>query len=141
MKLNTYLNFDGQCEAAFAFYQRHLGGEFETMLRWREFPGGTDVPESHRDKIMHACLIADGHMLMGCDIPPDRPFDGIRGAIVAIQVNTPQDAERLFDGLSQGGKVTMPLGETFWANSFGMLVDKFGVPWMVNCGKETAAFA
>ena len=136
MKLNIYLTFDGQCRAAFEFYQRRLGGEIMAMLPFGDSPMCDEVPESVRDKIMHACLVVDGQMLMGSDTTPEHPYEGINGSHIAIHVDSPEEAERLFAALAEDGTVVMPLAETFWALRFGMLVDQFGVPWMINCSKE-----
>ena len=132
MQLNPHLSFDGQCEEAFKFYQQCLGGNIQTMMTWGDSPMADQVPSECHDRIIHATLIAGGTTLMGADAPPDR-YEEPRGFAVAIQVNDPADAERIFAALSEDGTVTMPLQQTFWTVRFGMLVDRFGIPWMVNC--------
>ena len=132
MQLNSYLNFNGQCQAAFKFYQQCLGGDIQAMMTWGDSPMADQVPPEWRDRIIHATLIVGETTLMGADAPPDR-YEEPRGFAVAIQVNDPADAERIFAALSQDGTVTMPLQQTFWTVRFGMLVDRFGIPWMVNC--------
>jgi PhnB protein len=92
------------------------------------------VPSEWRDKILHATLIVGETALMGADVSPDS-YKEPRGFSITIQINDPADAERIFRALSEGGTVTMPLQETFWAAGFGMVVDRFGIPWMVNCGQ------
>lgn len=135
MQWNPYLAFDGQCETAFKFYERCLGGKIVAMIPFGDTPAADHVPGEHRDRIMHARLIAGSQVLMGGDAHAGHPFEGIKGCSVAVQVDTPEEAERLFKALSENATITMPLGETFWAARFGMLTDQFGVPWMVNCEK------
>jgi PhnB protein len=132
MQLNPHLNFNGQCQAAFKFYQQCLGGNMQAMMTWGDSPMADQVPPEWRDRIIHATLVAGETTLMGADAPPDR-YEEPRGFAVAIQVNDPADAERIFAALSEDGTVTMPLQQTFWTVRFGMLVDRFGIPWMVNC--------
>jgi PhnB protein len=84
---------------------------------------------------MHAALEARGHKLMASDKPPGMPFEGHKGFSLSVQANSVEEGKKLFDALAQGGQVTMPYGPQFWAVGFGMLTDKFGVPWMVNCEK------
>ena len=136
MQLNPMLNFNGQCEAAFKFYEQCLGGKIQTMMTWGESPMADQVPSEWRDRIIHATLIVGDSALMGGDAPPDR-YEEPRGFSVAIQIDDPAEAERIFHALSESGTVTMPLQQTFWATRFGMLVDKLGIPWMVNCGQAT----
>jgi PhnB protein len=132
MQLNPHLNFNGQCQAAFKFYLQCLGGDIQAMMTWGDSPMADQVPPEWRDRIIHATLIVGETTLMGADAPPDR-YEEPRGFAVAIQVNDPADAERIFAALSEDGTVTMPLQQTFWTVRFGMLVDRFGIPWMVNC--------
>jgi PhnB protein len=136
MKLNTHLSFNGQCEEAFKFYQKCLGGTIQTMMTWGESPMADQVASELRDKIIHATLIVGESTLSGGDAPPDQ-YEEPRGFAVTIQVTDSADAERVFHALAEGGKVTMPIQQTFWTVRFGMLVDKFGIPWMVNC-EQTA---
>lgn len=140
MRLNPYLIFDGQCEAAFKFYQQHLGGTLQAMIRFADAPKGDDgqpgcgpMPANFMDRIMHACLVIDGQMLMASDTGPQFPYDGIKGCSVSLNVDSIAEAERIFAALSDNGTVQMPLGTTFWAARFGMCTDRFGVPWMINC--------
>lgn len=133
MKINAYLQFDGQCKRAFEFYQQCLGGELETMTH-AETPMGDNVSDAWRDRIMHARLVIGDQVLMGSDLPPDS-HEQHGGFSVALQVDDPQEADRIFHALAENGTIDMPIGETFWAKRFGMLVDQFGVPWMINCDK------
>ncbi|HSH40810.1 MAG TPA: VOC family protein [Arenicellales bacterium] len=136
MQMHTYLNFDGNCREAMEFYRDHLGGEITAMMTWGEAPFADEVPPESRDRIMHACFQLGGHMLMGTDATSQHPYRGITGSSVVLEAPDAETAERLFQSLSDGGRVDMPMDETFWAHRFGMLVDRFGVPWMINCGKE-----
>ena len=138
MKWNPHLTFDGRCKEAFEFYENCLGGKVVAMVGYADMPNSQDLPAGMRGRVMHARLVLGDQVLMGCDAHPDMgQYDGIKACDVAVQVETPDEAERLFAALAEGGAVTMPVGETFWAVRFGMLVDKFGVPWMVN--REKAA--
>lgn len=133
MQWNPYLTFDGQCEAAFKFYAQCLGGQIVAMVPFGETPVAGHVPAETNARIMHARLIAGSQILMGSDTHPGQPYEGVKGASVAVQVDSPAEAESLFNALSENASVLMPLQETFWAARFGMLTDQFGVPWMVNC--------
>ena len=134
MKLNPYLLFDGQCETAFEFYEKILDGKIEAMMTHEGTPAAEQVPAQWRKKILHARLIVGDQMLMGSDAPPDR-YEAMKGFSVAIGVNDPKEAERIFRALAEGATVQMPIQETFWAVRFGMLVDRFGTPWMINCAR------
>ena len=136
MQLNPYLHFSDKCEAAFKFYEKCLGGKIEALLPYAGSPGEGQVPANWKDRIMHACLVADGAVLMGCDAPPDRQQKP-QGISVTLNVKEPERAEKIFAALSEKANVTMPIQKTFWSARFGMLVDQFGIPWMVNC-EQTA---
>jgi PhnB protein len=133
MKLNPCLTFNGQCEAAFKFYEQALGGTIQTKMTWGESPMAEHVPAEWRDRIIHATLIVGGTELMGGDAPPDRYEGQPRSFAVTIQVKDPAEAERVFNALAEKGTVTMPIQQTFWSSRFGMLIDEFGIPWMINC--------
>ena len=135
MQLNTYLNFEGNCEAAFNYYARHLGGKVAAVLKFGDSPMAASIPAAHRDRVMHARYDVAGHTLMGTDCTPDHPYQPIRCAYIAIQLDDEAEAERIFKALADGGNVQMPLQQTFWAHRYGATVDRFGVPWMVNCEK------
>ena len=136
MQLNPYLTFSGQCEAAFKFYAEVLGGKIVAMITHAGTPAESHVPPEWRAKIMHARLIVGDKLLMGSDAPPDR-FEEPKGFSVTIGIDKPEDAERIFHALAENGTVRMPLQKTFWAIRFGMLVDRFGIPWMINCEEAT----
>lgn len=140
MQWNPYLAFNGKCEAAFKFYEKCLGGKIVMMSRYSEMPpsdqaGCGEMPKDAMNRIMHARLVVGNQTLMGGDCPPGMPYNGIHGNSVAVQVDTAEQADKLFKALSENGNVTLPIGETFWALRFGMVSDQFGVPWMVNCEK------
>jgi PhnB protein len=132
MQLNPYLLFNGQCEAAFKFYEKVLGGKIVAMMSHEGTPAAEHVPPDWRKKIMHARLSIGDVLLMGSDAPPDR-YEPMKGFSVTIGVTDPREAERIFHALAEHGTVRMPIGKTFWAERFGMLVDQFGTPWMINC--------
>ena len=134
MQLSTYLNFNGQCEAAFKFYEQCLGGKIQLMMTYGESPMAEQVTPESRNKIMHVTLAVGDGVLMGCDAPPQH-YEKPQGFFVSIAIDSPVEAERLFQALSENGTVRMPLQQTFWAARFGMLVDRFGTPWMINCGQ------
>ena len=134
MQVNPYLFFNGQCEAAFKFYEKLLGGKILAMMPHEGTPAANSVPVEWRSKIIHARMVVGDQILMGSDAPPDHQQKP-QGFSVNIGVNDPAEAERIFHALVEGGTATMPIGETFWATRFGMLVDRFGIPWMINCEK------
>lgn len=132
MQLNPYLMFNGTCEAAFKFYEKVLGGKIEAMMPHEGTPAEEHVPAEWRKKIMHARLVLGDEVLMASDAPPEH-FQPMKGFSVSLNVDKPAEAERIFQALSEKGSITMPLQQTFWASRFGMLVDQFGTPWMINC--------
>jgi PhnB protein len=136
MQLNPYLIFDGQCEAAFQFYEQCLGGKISFLTTYAGTPAEQLVPAEWRGKILHSTLMVGDQVLMGADCPPGR-YQAPQGFSVSLQVNDPVEAERIFHALAESGKVTMPIQKTFWSSRFGMLVDQFGIPWMINC-EQTA---
>jgi PhnB protein len=136
MQLHTYLIFDGKAEAAFKFYEQCLRGKITTMMRFGEAPGCENMPAEARDWLIHVRLDVGDQVLLASDCPPDRPYDGIKGCSVSIQIDDKAEGERIFNALKEGGTVQMPYEKTFWAERFAMVVDRFGVPWMINCGKE-----
>ena len=135
MQLNPYLNFNGNCEAAFKFYERCLGGKITMLLEHGAAPSAEHVPVEWHNKIMHARLEVGDCVLLGCDSPPAF-FAEPKGFFVQLGIDDPAEAERVFHALAANGKVTLPFAPTFWAFRFGMLVDQFGIPWMINCEKD-----
>jgi PhnB protein len=132
MQLNPYLVFNGNCEAAFRFYEKVLGGKIEAMLPHEGTPAAEHVPPEWRNKIMHARLSVGDKVLMGSDAPPDH-YEAMKGFSVTLGIDRPAEAERIFHALAEKGTVRLPIQKTFWAARFGMLVDQFGTPWMINC--------
>ncbi|HZE72891.1 MAG TPA: VOC family protein [Pyrinomonadaceae bacterium] len=132
MQLNPYLLFNGQCEAAFKFYAQCLGGKIEAMMTHAGTPAEEHVPAEWRDKILHARLIIGENVLMGSDAPPEQ-YQQPKGFSVSIQTKDRAEGKRIFNSLAENGTVQMPFEQTFWASGFGMCVDRYGIPWMVNC--------
>ena len=135
MQILPYLYFDGDCEVALRFYERCLGGRIEEMVTHAGTPVEQQVPAEWRSKILHARFTVGDVVLMASDATPG-DYHQPQGFSVSLQVEDPTDAERRFNALAEGGTVRMPFGKTFFSNGFGMCVDKFGIPWMVNCPKE-----
>jgi len=132
MKPSAYLLFNGDCEAAFKFYERVLGGKIDAMMTFGGTPMEKQVPEEWRKKIIHADMRIGDRILMGSDCPPDR-YKKPQGFSVCLDgLKDTAEAERVFQALAEKGTVTMPIQQTFWATRFGMLVDQFGIPWIVN---------
>jgi PhnB protein len=132
MRLNPYLYFNGQCEAAFKFYERCLGGKIVMMLTHEGTPAAEQVPPEWHKKILHARMIVGDTTLMASDAPPGHQGE-MKGFSVTLGIDDPAEAERIFQALAENGTVHMPIQKTFWAVRFGMLVDQFGTPWMINC--------
>ena len=132
MRLNPHLAFGGQCEAAFRFYERCLGGRIVTMLTYGKSPMAEQVPPRWREKILHATLAVGDNVLMGGDPVPEQ-YEQPKGFTVMLGIDDPVDAERIFHALAENGTVQMPLQKTFWSVRFGALVDQFGIPWAINC--------
>jgi PhnB protein len=131
-QLNTYLTFDGTCAEAMRFYERTLGGKLAVLMTHAESPMAAQTPPGSADRIMHARLELDGGVLMASDSMAGHPYKGMHGFSLSLVCPTAAEARKLFDALGAGGRVTMPLQKIFWAEAFGMLVDRFGMPWMIN---------
>lgn len=132
MRLDTYLLFNGECEAAFKFYEKCLGGKIEGLITHAGTPAAEHVPAEWRDKILHARMTVGDQALMASDAPPGH-YKQPQGFSVSIQLKDKAEGERIFNELSANGSVQMPFEQTFWAAGFGMCTDSFGIPWMVNC--------
>jgi PhnB protein len=137
MRMNPYLSFNGDCEAAFQFYQSHLDGQLGMVFRYGGSPMAGDVPADWGEKIMHGSITVGGQVLMGGDVAPDR-YEQPKGFSLSLQIDHSGEAERVFQALADGGMIVMPLEKTFWAERFGMVVDRFGVPWLINCETPSA---
>ena len=132
MQMTTYLSFNGQCEAAFNFYEQCLGAQLGAIFRYAGSPFADQVPADWQDKVMHGSLTLGDHVLMGGDVAPDR-YEVPKGFSLSIQIKSTADAERIFHELAKDGRVVMPIEKTFWAARFGALLDRFGIPWSINC--------
>ncbi len=144
--LTPYLSFDGTTREAYAFYEKALGARIEIMMLYADMPpmpadggggetGCGDGPSPGGDGIMHGCLrLPGGTMLFAGDTPPGMPYEGMKGVMLALQYDTVDEAQGVFEALSRGGRVTMQLSPSFWSKTFGMLTDRFGVSWAVNGG-------
>jgi len=134
-QLNAYLSFDGRCAEAMRFYAQALDARIETLLTVRQSPMAADSPPEVQDQVMHAYLVGPGFSLMAGDAM-GMPWQGVHGVAMTLNYDTVDEATRRFAALAEGGTVTMPLAESFWAQTFGMLTDRFGVPWIVNGGMK-----
>jgi PhnB protein len=132
MQMTTYLSFNGECEAAFRFYQESLDGKLGEIFRYAGTPFAEQVPADWQDKVMHGSVTIGEHVLMGGDVAPDR-YEKPKGFSLSLQMTSTTEAERVFRLLAKDGTVVMPLEKTFWAARFGMVVDRFGIPWLINC--------
>jgi PhnB protein len=130
MKLHTYLNFGGNCEEAFRFYEKNLGGKIEMMMRYADQPDPKNVPPGTEKYVLYLNMTIGETQLMGSDVPPER-FQPMRSVYLSLAVDSSEEAERIFKLLSEGGEVFMPMEETFFAYRFGMLRDRFGTSWMI----------
>jgi PhnB protein len=129
------LVFNGECDAAFTFYQQCLGGTLTFRLRWGDSPMADQAPAEWRDKILHATLSVGGTVFSGADVLPGG-YERPQGFQIQLNLDDAAAAERIFTQLADGGRVTVPLQQTFWAQRFGAVVDRFGVPWAINCGER-----
>lgn len=135
MKLNAYLNFNGHCETALNFYATCLGGKVVAMMKFSGSPMCDQMPPEMADKVMHGRIMVGDQVLMASDVTD---YVQPAGFSVTVNVEAPEEADRVFHALAEGGKIDMPIAETFWARRFGMLTDRFGIAWMVNCEKPMA---
>lgn len=133
MTLNTYLNFGGNCAEAFRFYEQHLGGEITMLIKHADNPGGSQAPAKWKDAVLHARIRLGGTELFGADIPGYQPM---RSAYLSLTVASAEEAERLYELLSDGGDIFMPIQETFFAERFAQLRDRFGTSWMIQCPRQ-----
>lgn len=130
MRLNTYLNYGGNCAKAFKFYEEHLGGKIGMIMKHGDMPDPSKVMPEWKDAVLHATITIGETVIMASDVPPDR-WKPMRSAYLALHLASDADAQRLFALLADGGDVFMPLQETFFASRFAQLRDKFGTSWML----------
>jgi PhnB protein len=133
--LNPYLFYDSNCEEALKHYEKVLGAKIEMLLRNSDGPPEMASAPERKQKIMHARISIGSHVLMASDTPPEH-YHKPQGFSVSLTLSDPEEAERKFTALCEGGSITMPFGKTFFAKGFGMGIDRFGIPWMVNCPLE-----
>lgn len=134
MQINPYLSFNGQCEAAFKFYEKCLNGKVIFKMTNGESPMAEQAGPDQKDKIMHITMQVGDRVLQGADAPPQY-YSKPEGFSVCLDIKEPAEAERVFNALAEKADIKMPIQETFWAQRFGMLVDQFSIPWMVNCSR------
>jgi PhnB protein len=130
VRLNTYLNYGGNCAEAFRFYEEHLGAKIGMMMKHGDMPDASRVPPEMKDAVLHAQITIGDSMIMASDVPVDR-FKPMRSVYLALNLSSDADAERLFKVLAEGGEIYMPLQETFFASRFAQLRDRFGTSWMI----------
>jgi PhnB protein len=138
MKLNPYLTFDGRCREAFEFYQKAFGGQISFMQTIGESPMASSMPPETHGRVMHVTLHIGDQVLQGADAPSGL-FSEPAGFSVALHFDDVGEGQRVFDALAQKGMVQMPFQETFWAKGFGVLIDEFGTPWILNAGQPTGS--
>jgi PhnB protein len=134
LQASIHLVFDGQCEAAFQFYERVLGGKIVNILAYGNSPMAEQVPPGWHDKIVHGSFAVGGTVLAGADMLPEQ-YVRPQGFYVLLSVDDVMDAERIFSALAENGEVHMAIQQTFWSSRFGVLSDQFGVPWEISCEK------
>lgn len=132
MQVSPYLSFKGQCEAAFKFYEKCLGGQIGAIFHYAGSPMADQVPADWQDKVMHGSVTLGDLVLMGGDLVPDQ-YEEPQGFSLSVQLTNTDEADRIFRELAGGGRIVMPLEKTFWAARFGILVDRFGIQWQINC--------
>ena len=135
MQVNPYLSFDGRCEAAFELYAQCLGGRIGSIFRYAGSSLSDQVPADWQNKVMHGTLTIGDLVLMGADVAPDR-YEAPKGFSLSIHIEDASDGERIFHELGKDGRIVVALEKTFWADRFGMVVDRFGMSWLINCGRS-----
>ena len=134
MQINPYLSFKGDCETAFTFYEQCLGAQRGAIFRYGGTPLEDQVPPNWADKIMHGSLRFGDQVVMAADVTSER-YEEPKGFSLSIHIDSTTEADRIFDELANDGTIIVPLEQTFWAARFGMVVDRFGIPWVINCGE------
>ena len=134
MRINPYLNFNGNCAEAMTFYAKTLGGKDLRIMTFRDSPMAAQIQDNEKDMVVHARFTLGNYTIMGSDATGGR-YNKPQGYAVNVDIDTPEEADQVFAALSEGGNVGMQISETFWAKRFGMVIDRFGTHWMVNCEK------
>ena len=132
LEVSAYLSFKGDCEEAFKCYEEVLGAKPGLLFRYADSPMADVVPEGWESKIMHGSVKIGGKLLEGADVPPEK-YEKPQGFSLSLNTHTPDEAERVFEKLGRGGRVVYPIEKAFWSERFGMIIDRFGIPWMINC--------
>lgn len=138
-QINPYLNFNGNTEEAFNHYKSVFGGDFVMVMRFGDTPGCEEMPETEKNGIMHIALMVGNNVIMGTDVP--KSMEQVQfgtNSSISVSVDSREEADRVFNGLSAGGKVQMPMDDMFWGAYYGMSTDKFGVQWMVSYDEKYA---
>lgn len=131
--LNPYLNFNGNTEEVFNFYKSVFGGEFAMVMRFGDTPGCENMPETEKNGIMHIALPIGSNVLMGTDVPKSmEQVTAGTNMSISVNVSSREEADRVYNGLSAGGKATMPINDMFWGDYYGMLTDKYQIQWMIS---------
>jgi PhnB protein len=138
MIITTHLCFDGQCREAFETYHRLFGGTLQTMMSYGESPMAGDIEPQWHERIVHATLVLGDVELMGADLMP-QDFHKPQGFFVAVTIDDRAQAAEIFESLAEGGEIQLPFQSTFWSPGFGVVVDRFGVPWEINSAEAPAA--
>jgi PhnB protein len=134
MRVNPYLNFNGNCKEAFEFYEKVFKTKIVHLMTHANSPMAEHTPPNWQDKVMHVAMKIGETFIFGSDAPPSM-YQPPAGLYVSVSIETIEESERVFAELSEGAQIAMPLQEMFWAHRFGMLTDRFGIPWMINCEK------
>ena len=133
-KLDPYLFFDGNCAEALRFYAQTLNGKLEALLTYKDSPEPNQCAAGSENRIMHGCVDLNGQLLMASDVPAGQSYEGMKNVSISLAYTGVDEAKRAFDALASGGKVFMPMAPTFWADTFGMLTDRYGTSWMIGGG-------
>ena len=137
--VNPYLNFNGTTEEAFNFYKSVFGGEFAMVMRFKDTPGCENMPEVEQNHIMHIALPIGSNIIMGTDVPKSMEQVTFGSSVsLSVSVDSREEADRVYNGLAEGGKATMPMNDMFWGDYYGMLTDKFDIQWMISYSEKYA---
>jgi len=135
MRPTIHLSFDGRCQEAFEFYKNQLDASITLMLSYGDSPSSKDTPEEWHNKIIHANLAIDNTEISGTDVQPYQ-YQKPQGFSILLEINSQAEAWRVFEAFSEGGSIGFPLQKTFWSEAYGMLIDRYGIPWEINCASS-----